>query len=354
MKKRKVYLDVLRAIACCMVVGVHVSAQQITLLGTQSISFKFMNAMDCLCIIGVPLFVMISGALMLNPSHDSSIKNLYRHHILHLATAYIAWLLFYNIVDYIKANAAFSWETFKAEVLIDTLLGKGMYHMWFLPMILGLYVLTPVIKQMITSRKLCEYFLVLYFIFNLFYATIFKFSVPYTEIVDSLFSRLPMKMLEGYIGYYVLGYYLDTYFTSIRKRSFYAILMLGVTNFLWEVTVCNRESATSGELSTILNDPLTVNVFFAALAIFLLLRQLFKNINTEGFFYRICRGLGRYSFGVYLIHPLFLTWLTEHQITTLLLPVPISIPLMILLVVSVSYVFVWILSRIPIIGKYIV
>lgn len=354
MKKRKVYLDVLRAIACCMVVGVHVSAQQITLLGTQSISFKFMNAMDCLCIIGVPLFVMISGALMLNPAHDNSIKNLYRHHIFHLLTAYVTWLLFYNIVDYVKANHGFTWTAFKKEVLLDTLLGKGMYHMWFLPMILGLYVLTPLIKQMVPSKRLCEYFILLYFVFNLFYETIFKFQVPYAELAESLFTRLPMKMLDGYIGYYVLGYYLDKYFTPIRKHSFWAILTLGMVNFLWEVTVCNQESAQKGELSTILNDPLTVNVFFAAVAIFLLLRQLFKKIDTNGLFYHICRGLGRYSFGVYLIHPLILTWLTEHNITTLLLPVPISIPLMILLVVCISYIFVWAISKIPVVGKYVV
>lgn len=354
MTKRKVYLDILRAVACCMVVGVHVSAQQISLLGTQSISFKFMNAMDCLCIIGVPLFVMISGALMLNPSHDGSIKNLYRHHILHLLIAYIFWLLFYNITDYVKTNSVFAWTTFKETVLLDTLLGKGMYHMWFLPMILGLYVLTPVIKGMVQSQRICEYFLILYFIFNLFYNTIFKFQVPFEDVTESLFLRLPLKILEGYIGYYVLGYYLDKYFVRIRKRSFYAILMLGLVNFLWEITICNHESAKSGKLSTILNDPLTVNVFFAAIAIFVLLRQLFKNVNTEGRFYRICRGLGRYSFGVYLIHPLLLSWLTARNITTLLLPVPISIPLMILLVVSMSYGLVWLLSRIPILGKYIV
>ena len=354
MKKRKVYLDILRAIACCMVVGVHVSAQQITNLGTSSISFKFMNAMDCLCIIGVPLFVMISGALMLNPGHDSSIKNLYRHHISHLLAAYVTWLLFYNIVDYIKAHSAFSWSDFKKEVLIDTLLGKGMYHMWFLPMILGLYILTPFLKQMVQSKRLCEYFLLLYFIFNLFYGTIFKFPVPYEEIVNSLFNRLPLDLLTGYTGYYVLGYYLDTYLTPIRKRSFYAILTLGLVNFIWEVTVCNQESAQSGQLSTILNDPLTVNVFFAATAIFLLLRQLFKTVDTNGMFYRVCRGLGRYSFGVYLIHPLILNWMTAHNITTLLLPVPLSIPLMIMLVVCISYAFSWVLSKIPVVGKYII
>ncbi len=353
MKERKVYLDILRAIACCMIVGVHVSAQQITVLGTHSISFKFMNAVDCLCIIGVPLFVMISGALMLNPDHDSSLKVLYRH-IFHLLTAYLAWLLFYNIVDYIKSGNTFVWETFKDEVLLDTLLGRGMYHMWFLPMILGLYVLTPLLKEMVRSRKLCEYFLILYFLFNLLYNTLFKFQIPYATIMESLFTRLPLKMLEGYIGYYMLGYYLDRYLKQIKKSSLCTILTLGLVNYLWEVTICNQESAESGALSTILNDPLTVNVFFSAIAIFMLIQFLCQKTHAGSCFYLLCRELGRYSFGVYLVHPFILAWMTEHNITTLLLPVPLSIPLMIFFTVGIGYGITWLLARLPLVGKYIV
>ena len=128
-------------------------------------------------------------------------------------------LYHWRFVDYIKSGNTFVWETFKDEVLLDTLLGRGMYHMWFLPMILGLYVLTPLLKEMVRSRELCEYFLILYFLFNLLYNTLFKFQIPYATIMKSLFTRLPLKMLEGYIGYYVLGYYLDRYLKQIKKSS---------------------------------------------------------------------------------------------------------------------------------------
>jgi len=354
MEKRKIYLDIMRAIACCMVVGVHVSAQQITLLGTSSISFKFMNAMDCLCIIGVPLFVMISGALLLSSEHTGSLKKLYGHHIVHLLVAYLVWLLFYNIVDYIKAGHWFSFESFKQEIILDTMLGQGMYHIWFMPMILGLYILTPLLKEMVRTRKNCEYFLILYFVFNLFYNTIFKFQVPYERIAESVFNRFPLYILEGYIGYYVLGYYLDNFIKVTSRVSLWCISLLGMVNYVWEITVCNSESASTGELSTILNDPLTVNAFFAATAIFVCIRYFFRNTTIKGKFYKLCKGLGRYSFGVYLAHPFVLTWMTEHNITTLLLPVPVSIPLMVLTVVIISYGIVWVISRIPVLGKLIV
>lgn len=354
MEKRKVYLDVLRAIACCMVVGVHVSAQQITNLGTSSISFKFMNATDCLCIIGVPLFVMISGALMLNSEHNCSLKKLYGHYIIRLLIAYFFWLLFYNVEIYIINGHWFSYETFKKEVIIETLMGKGMYHMWFIPMILGLYILTPLLQGVVHTRKNCEYFLILYFLFNLFYNTIFKFTVPYEVIVNSIFTLFPLGMLEGYVGYYVLGYYLDHYVTCPQKHTVYAITLLGLINYTWEVTICNYVSAQKDELSTILNDPLTVNAFFISTAIFVLVRYFSRNVNIAGYVYRLCKALGRYSFGVYLIHPLILSFMTDNGITTLLLPVPISIPLMVIIVVGISYLATWVLSKIPVVGKYIV
>lgn len=354
MKTRKIYLDILRAIACCMVVGVHVSAQQITKLGTSSISFKFMNATDCLCIIGVPLFVMISGALMLNPEHNKSLKKLYGHHIIRLLIAYFAWLLFYNIEIYIQNGHWFSYETFKKEVIIETLMGKGMYHMWFMPMILGLYILTPLLQGIVYTRKNCEYFLILYFIFNLFYNTIFKFTVPYEVIVNSAFTLFPLGMLEGYVGYYILGFYLDHYISFPSKHTIYAISLLGLVNYVWEVTICNYVSAQKDELSTILNDPLTVNAFFISTALFMMARHLFGNINIAGNFYRLCKALGRYSFGVYLVHPFILSFMTQSGITTLLLPVPISIPLMVAVVVGISYALTWIISRIPLIGRYLV
>lgn len=352
--ERKIYLDVLRALACCMVVGVHVSAQCITSLGTSSISFKFMNGMDCFFIVGVPLFVMISGALLLDSRHEDSIKKLYRRNILHLIIAYMFWLLFYNLVDYIKAEQAFSFVTFKEQVVFDALFGNGPYHMWFIPMMLGIYIITPFLKEIVKTRKNCEYFLIVYFVFNLLASTLLRFDIPHKTIVQSLFTRIPLFFTNGYVGYFVLGYYLDQYFEKISKKAFWEVVALGGVSFIWEVTICNAESAKNNALSTILNDPLTVNVFFVATALFVAVKYLLGHVTTKNRFYKVCFGLGKYSFGVYLAHPFVLDVFTDIGINTLLLPVPVSIPLMTVAVTGISYGISYALAHIPLVGKHVV
>lgn len=76
-KKRTAYLDFVRILACIMVVGVHVSALCLETLDVTSTNFKVMNGFDCFSILGVPLFVMISGSLLLSEEHSYNVKDLY-------------------------------------------------------------------------------------------------------------------------------------------------------------------------------------------------------------------------------------------------------------------------------------
>ena len=76
-KNHIAYLEALRLVACILVVGVHVSAFNLEQVPVESLNFKVMNGLDCLSILGVPLFVMISGALFLAPSYEVTVKKFY-------------------------------------------------------------------------------------------------------------------------------------------------------------------------------------------------------------------------------------------------------------------------------------
>lgn len=81
--RRIAYLDLTRIIACVLVVMVHISAQQIEEFPVDSAQFVITNSYNSLAFTGVALFVMISGALALNPRKETGIKNLLLHKTMH-------------------------------------------------------------------------------------------------------------------------------------------------------------------------------------------------------------------------------------------------------------------------------
>ena len=94
-KNHIAYLEALRLVACILVVGVHVSAFNLEQVPVESLNFKVMNGLDCLSILGVPLFVMISGALFLAPSYEVTVKKFYTKKIPRIVFLYFFWLDFF-------------------------------------------------------------------------------------------------------------------------------------------------------------------------------------------------------------------------------------------------------------------
>ena len=210
-KKHIAYLEVLRLVACILVVGVHVSAFNLEQVPVESLNFKVMNGLDCLSILGVPLFVMISGALFLAPSYEVTVKKFYTRKIPKIVFLYFFWLLFYNVVNFLENGTAWNFTNVKKQIVLESLLGKGMYHMWYLPMLAVLYLLTPFLKSFAADRKKCQLFCVLGFCYSILLPTALKFEFPYRTIVESLYDQFDCSFFGGYVNYYVLGHVLHEY-----------------------------------------------------------------------------------------------------------------------------------------------
>lgn len=74
--ERKNYLDVLRVIAIAAVIMIHVSASFVNFYNS-SLDFALGNIFDSISRLAVPIFLMISGALMLNEEKEFNCKKGY-------------------------------------------------------------------------------------------------------------------------------------------------------------------------------------------------------------------------------------------------------------------------------------
>lgn len=348
-KKHIAYLEVLRLVACILVVGVHVSAFNLEQVPVESLNFKVMNGLDCLSILGVPLFVMISGALFLAPSYEVTVKKFYTRKIPRIVFLYFFWLLFYNVVNFLENGTVWNFTNVKKQIVLESLLGKGMYHMWYLPMLAVLYLLTPFLKSFVADRKKCLLFCALGFAYSILLPTALKFEFPYRTIVESLYNQFDCSFFGGYVTYYVLGHVLHEYVPKLSAQKKAALGLGGVIAMGIEIAVCNVWSVKTGIMSTILNTPFSVTAFIGAAAIFLLLRDGVSGRKQE----ELSGRLAGLTLGIYLIHPLFLRiygWLGG---TTLFAPAAIAVPLIVVLITLISGAAVYALSKIPVVKKIV-
>ena len=311
------YLHLLRIIGCVLVVAVHVSAFNLEDLTFPSTEIFITNAYNHIALLGVPLFVMISGCIMLSPDYRLNYRKLFTKKIPRLILVYFLWLIFYNLLNCYQEDYGYSFSSIQEHVILNSLLGKGIYHLWFLPMMIGLYLITPILRKITDDKKLCFYCLLLYFISVILFPTLLKFNFRFKTIVESLYNRIPYRMLTG-ILFCITGFCIS----YIRALGF-------------------------GVFSQILNDPFSLTDFVSVSCMFLFIKGMNERLKKHE---RLCLKLNYLSsltMGIYLVHPAILMIAGWLHLDTMFLPQIISIPICILIVTTLSAGIIALLKLIP-------
>ncbi|MBQ1298473.1 acyltransferase family protein [Candidatus Saccharibacteria bacterium] len=344
--KRILYFDTLRIIAMISVIFVHVSAQNWYAVDIFSRDWTVFNFFDSLSRFGVPIFVMISGALFLRK--DQPIEKIYKKNILRLVVIFFAWSLIYVLYQFFVQKDVTSPSIFISRLL------KGPYHLWFLFMIIGLYMITPFLRKIVVDKKLTKYFLLL--------ALIFAFILP--KSIDLIGIKFPLAyetieymnkklgLVIGYSGYFVLGYVLST--IKIPKKTEYILYILGFIGFLVTFIATCLLSRYENSPDPLFYGNLTLNVLVTSIAIFVFFKKHFhkiKNKKTE----KTILFLSKCSLGIYLVHVLILFVLDDvFNINTLSFNPILSVPALGFLVTSASFLISIFLNKIPIVNKWLV
>ncbi len=146
---RIAYINELRVIATLCVVLIHsIIIDENTLLHSEIATLMFYkNVLWCV----VPLFVMISGALFLNPSKETSYKAMGKY----VRRIFLALVVFGLPMCFMEL--LYGGEKVSAVLIFDTLTnwvtGHSWGHMWYLYMLLGLYLVTPIIKPFVVEAS---------------------------------------------------------------------------------------------------------------------------------------------------------------------------------------------------------
>ena len=144
----------LRVIACIGIVLLHTLNGAIGLYGStisvneQIISLTVKN----LLLWCVPCFVMVTGALLLNPEKEISYVKLFKKYILRIIFALLFCCIVFSIFDLIVHGDTFTFHII-VEIIQDFFLGTSWSHLWYLYLIIGLYLMIPIYKIITKNAK---------------------------------------------------------------------------------------------------------------------------------------------------------------------------------------------------------
>lgn len=340
MNKDLNWIDSLRTIATISVIVLHTSFPPVKLFGTIDLSSwwagNFFDGGSRFC---VPIFFMISGALLL--SKDYSLSSFFKKRFFKIIPPFIFWSFAYiafNIaVSYYQGESMSISEI--AKFTCSQLYNGSSGHMWFIYTIIGLYLIVPIVRSCIkhTSNKTVVYFL-------LIWGVTLIFNWPYLKDYK---PAIELMYFSGYMGYMVLGYYLFQSNNKFLNNKLTAVSMFivgTITTLLATYLLSRRVNA----FDTSMYVYLTPNVALSAMGVFL----FFKNYEIKWVpIKKFTSIVSINSYGIYLIHILVLIIISKIGINWELISPAVGIITTSLTCFFISGIIIFMMKKIKFLNK---
>lgn len=323
MKQRVLYLDIVRILACLMVILMHSPQPH----SAHSLVLSSISLLAAPCI---GLFFMVSGALILPVSQPINIY--LKHRFTKIVIPVLFWSLFYLLIRYFNADDL---EELFISIISIPFSTQGCAHFWFIYVLIGLYFLAPIISAWLqkASKREIEFYLLLWLV-TMCYPIINSFIRVNDEVSGILYY------FAGYVGYFVLGYYLHNYikYWNIWILAAMYILPLGCA------VVCKLSEFEVDFYSVFWY--LSISVVSMCVALFMVIKKLFAVIKLNKWLENALIDFSRCSFGIYLIH-LFVVRDVLWRMDLTFLPNGGGILETFLIATIFSYLIVHLISRFP-------
>ncbi|WP_397475198.1 acyltransferase [Pusillimonas sp.] len=279
-------LDAARWMAALAVVLLHCAAFPLTSVSEYGTSdWQWANLYDAASRWCVPVFVMISGALLLNPEKREAFKHFYQKRAARIAPAIVFWTAFYLLwgglmyrLDGVPMDAA-AW-------LRKATGGEPYYHLWYLYMLVGLYLFAPYLRALYAR---CSHRQQLAAVVGIFVLAMLQ--TVHRELNAGGYGFFLTWFLP-YISYFVAGRMMFEGRLRLPRPGLILVLAIGVT------AAGASAMSTADALNVYFYDTFSLTVPLMSLAVFQLILNARKLPRMT--------AIAPLTFGVYLAHPIFL------------------------------------------------
>ena len=292
-KTKIAYLETLRVLSAFGVITLHICCNLIKfydegLSETEHRIFEFLWFSFHFC---VPVFVMITGAIFLSPEKEVGYKK--------ILSKYLPRMLFILLLF----GFAFCWMEIVFNerkitipqipvAFLNLVVGYCWDNMWYLYMLCGLYLAIPIVKAFVekASDKDILIFLTVLFLFE----SVQSFSKECFGFKTGFY--IPFSGI--YIFYLIAGHFLSK--IEIKNMFFTLGLIFVPLSVLVFFIALGYEYSVLGKYFSY-SSPITVCL---SLGIF----SLFRNSRVKKPIEDFCLKFGKYTFGIYIFHVVFLNF----------------------------------------------
>lgn len=336
---RVIWLDYIKSLSLLLVVCIHLVGYGVSLHPVGSLTWMLSNVLDTVSHIAVPLFVMTSGSLMLDPDKDVTWRFIWKKRIARIAITFIFWSTVYALFNFLLNDESIF-------TLIWRLLA-GQNHLWFLFMIAILYALVPMLAD-VANRPYGGYITLLLLGLSVL-NTVPQFISPESAFgpIGDLFSTWvsSIRFNPGYLGLFLLGRRL---YVAKRSNNSPWLTLLFIVAAILAIIGTYYLSSSQGSLNEYFYQAGAPTTILMSVSVFLLAKQGARELSRGTIFSRLVTEIARVSLGVYAVHMVFVLIIAPY--------VRDSFPYMALSVLPVyilSVVSALLLRRVPGLGRYI-
>ncbi len=305
-RKKDLSLEIMRIVAMFFVIFNHTGLKGYFLFADctpGSIVFWLYMGMSVLDKFAVPLYFMISGALLLGKDED--LKTIFKKRISKTALALLIISAVYYIVDIINGTIKFKGAETVLNFFVGLFCGNIKFHLWFLYSYLIMLLILPFLRRIVRglSRKEYRYMFILAFSVMVF-KPLFEYIFFNGKELHYTFSLLDTNN----VVFPILGYYLYNVVDLSNMKKRWLAAAWGI-NLLLTAVVCVLifiRYKNTGKLDETHSQQFhRMFAMVNATTVFLTIKKLTPEIENKVVSY-ILSAIGGCTFGVYLIHPLIM------------------------------------------------
>lgn len=312
MPARKVYIEIIRILAIYFIVWNHTSAYAMPFQTGDIATYSFiMLCISAFCKVAVPLFFMISGALLI-PKQES-ISVLLKKRVFRIALAIVLFVAIqyaYYFFTAPEGSPQLGWTAFIKDLYHGSASNTYVVHapaVWFLYAYMGMLLVMPFLRLLADRMTKTHIMYLIGVSCILGYVVPLAYTILTGDLPDDNGILMRSRFLTGaraYLIYVLLGYYLE-HRIDIKRINRKHCCILAMAAICCTVLSCLSEFITVSctQMTRFHEDitPFTGLLPIMSGAVYILIKKLYSRENRNTRHDKAIGYIGAATFTVFLV-----------------------------------------------------